>query len=159
MPSLHVRQGRPSDNLDALSVKRAAIREAATDSYTPAQIAAWAPGLADLDGDEAALDSDDFYVPVAELGDAVVGDAVFDVDGGALLALYVQPGQRGTGVGSRLLGRIESTARTNGTATLALLASKNAVGFYEDQGYERDGTVTKTFDDESLPFVRMEKEL
>lgn len=159
MPSVTVRQGEPSDNLDILSVMRSAIRDDAGGSYSADQVAAWAPGVKDLDGYEAALGSDDFLVLVAELGDATVGFAILNVETGSLLSLYVQPGQRGTGIGSRLLGQIESSARMNGTRTLNLLAARNAVGFYEDQGYERVRTVERDFDDETLEFVEMETTL
>lgn len=159
MPSVTVRQAAASDNLDVLSVKRAAIRDDGGESYSAEQVAAWSPGIDELDEFESALGSDQYLVLVAEVGDAVAGFGVLDVDGGSLLSLYIQPRHRGTGIGSTLLGQIETTAKFDGTTTLDLLAARNAVGFYEARGYERTGAVEREIDGETLTFVGMEKRL
>jgi len=159
MASVSVRQARATDNLDVMSVKRAAIQAGADESYSAQQVAAWTPGTDQLRDYEATLEDEGLLVLVAEIGSAVVGFAILDVESGALLALYVQPRQRGTGIGSTLLGHVETSACMNGADTVALLASRNAVGFYERQGYERVETVERDIDGESIPFVSMEKPL
>jgi putative acetyltransferase len=159
MASVSVRQATATDNLDVMSVKRAAIREGADESYSAEQVAAWTPGTDELHDYEATLEDEALLVLVAEIGSAVVGFAILDVDSGALLALYIQPGQRGTGIGSTLLGHVETSAHMNGADTVALLASRNAVGFYERHGYERVETVEREIGGESIPFVSMETDL
>lgn len=159
MTSVTVRQAVPEDDLDVLSVTRAAIREDAGDAYSPAQVAAWAPGIAELDDYESALRRETYLVLVAEVDDAVVGYAVLNVAEGSLLSLYIRPGRDGAGIGSTLLGHIESSARMSGVESLDLLASRNAVGFYEANGYERRGTVDREIHGETLTFVRMETDL
>lgn len=159
MPSVTVRQAATTDNVDVVAVKRDAIRDGAGDAYSAAQVAAWTPGEAELADYETALDDDRYLVLVAEVDERVVGFGVLNVENGSLLALYIEPERRGTGIGSTLLGHIESSARMNGADALDLLASRNAVGFYEDSGYERDGTVRREIDGETLEFVAMEKEL
>lgn len=159
MAPVSVRQARATDDLDVVSVKRAAIEASAGESYSADQVAAWTPGNEELDDYGEALESSQYLVLVAEIGDAVVGFGVLDVASGSLLALYIQPRQRGTGIGSTLLGHVETSASMNGADALDLLASRNAVGFYERQGYERAGAVERDIDGESLTFVRMEKSL
>lgn len=159
MQPVRVRQATATDNLDVVSVKRAAIRAEAGDAYSAEQIAAWTPGAAEFEDYEAALGSDQYLVLVAENDEQVVGFGVLDVESGSLLALYIEPDERGTGIGSTLLGHIETSARMNGADTLDLLASRNAVGFYEDNGYERSRTVEREIDGECLEFVAMAAEL
>lgn len=159
MPPVTVRQARAADDLDVVSVKRAAIEADAGATYSADQVAAWSPGNAELEDYGTALEDDRFLILVAELGDAVVGFGVLNVESGALLALYVQPRLRGTGIGSTLLAHIEGSAQMNGAITLDLLAATNAVTFYDDHGYERTGTVEREIDGESLDFVAMAKEL
>jgi putative acetyltransferase len=159
MSSVTVRQATTTDNLDVVSVKRAAIRADGRDSYSADQVAAWAPDADELDNYEQALGDDTYHVLVAESAEEIVGFGVLNVETGALLALYIQPDQRGTGIGSRLLGQIETTAKLNGADTLDLLASRNAVSFYAEQGYELGETVERDIDGETLTFVAMETAL
>jgi putative acetyltransferase len=159
MASVSIRQASADDNLDVMSVKRAAIQDGADERYSAEQVAAWTPGTEELHDYEATLEDEGFLVLVAEIGSAVVGFAILDVESGALLALYIQPGQRGTGIGSTLLGHVETSASMNGADTVALLASHNAVGFYERHGYERVETVEREIGGETMPFVSMEKGL
>jgi ribosomal protein S18 acetylase RimI-like enzyme len=159
MHSVTVRQARPHDDVDLLSVAEAAIRDGASDTYSPAEVAAWAPDLAAVGEYESALEDDAYLVLVAERGDELVGYGVLQVDHGSLLALYVDPTAGDGGIGSTLLGNIETSARFSGAATLDLLAARNSVGFYERMGYERGDTVERDIDGESLAFVEMSKSL
>jgi ribosomal protein S18 acetylase RimI-like enzyme len=159
MPGVSVRQATAADDLDVVSVKRAAIRDGTGDAYAAEQVAAWAPGDEEREDYAAAVESDRYMVLVAEIGEDVVGFGVLNVEDGSLLALYIEPARRGTGIGSTLLGHIETSASMYGADSLDLLASHNAVGFYADQGYEQSGTVERDIDGESLEFVKMEKAL
>ena len=159
MPSVSVRQARATDNLDVMTVKRAAIQDGAGEDYSADQVAAWTPGTDELHDYEAALESEKFLVLVAEIGEAVVGFAVLNLESGSLLSLYIQPGQRGTGIGSTLLGHVETSAAMNGADTLDLLASRNAVSFYESHGYEQLERVEREIDGETIPFVSMATDL
>lgn len=159
VPDLTVRQGRPDDDVALVTVKGDAIEAGADDRYTAAEVAAWSPDVETIAGYGQALESDRYLVLVAELDGEVVGYGVVNVEGGTLPALYVDPDHRDAGIGSTLLGHIETSAAFSGVATLELLASQNAVGFYESLGYERGEEIERVVHDESLTFVAMAKSL
>lgn len=59
------------------------------------------------------------------------GSAVF------VVTLWVVPEKRGAGAGGALVERLESTARQAGVRRIWLLSTVEAVGFYENRGYEQ----------------------
>lgn len=95
------------------------------------------------------------------------GDVRFDppeyisepADGG-VRAVYVDPEFARRGVGTALLERLEREARERDLDTLGLLASVNAVPFYERNGYDRVTETTFEFGDGvEGPAVEMRTEL
>ena len=93
---------------------------------------------------------DDYETYVAERDGRVVGFAgvmhglsyVYDPPYARLLALVVEPGERGRGTGAALVAAAERWAREHGAAQLHLttaLRREGAHRFYERLGYERTG--------------------
>jgi GNAT superfamily N-acetyltransferase len=92
-------------------------------------------------------------VIVAEEAGVVVGFGSIEVGAAEQVRwLYVVPGRRGSGVGSEILGRLESVGREAGLESIRLHAALGAVGFYrrngyreavsnEEVGYDHDGVV------------------
>jgi len=158
MQTVTVREGRPGDDIELVSVKQAAIA-AADEAYTPRELDAWMPGVAELGDYGSAIESDRYLVLVAETGGETAGYGILDVERGALLALYVDPAKRDSGIGSTLLGQIETSAQFQGAQTLELLASQNAIGFYEGLGYEKSAVIERELEGETLAFVKMTKSL
>jgi GNAT superfamily N-acetyltransferase len=80
-----------------------------------------------------------FYVALLEGGEAVAGGGVRglgDGDGaGEVKRMYVAPPRRGEGLGRRLLGELEATARDAGFARLRLDTFGGLAAFYESAGY------------------------
>jgi len=152
---------RPAQADDADAVRAtfdAAIEAFGPDAYDEREVAAWLPADSDpvLDG----LDSPAEVVVVAERGDSVAGVGRLHLDEGEVIAVYVHPDHARRGVGSTLLAHLEGHARAAGRSELTLVASLNAVGFYERTGYERVGAVThETSDGVELDCVEMRKEL
>jgi GNAT superfamily N-acetyltransferase len=93
---------------------------------------------------------DDYETYVAERDGRVVGFAgvmhglsyVYDPPYARLLALVVEPGERGGGIGAGLVAAAERWAREHGAGQLHLTTALHRDGahhFYERLGYERTG--------------------
>lgn len=72
---------------------------------------------------------------VATDGPAVVGCVLFDFASGRLRAMAVDPSRQRTGLGARLVHRLEREIAARGVAEVALHARTGVVGFYERLGY------------------------
>lgn len=114
------------------------------ESYSREQVEAWAVGCATADY-RSTIESTDSYCIVAEDDRGVVGfgtlapDAPDDYDPAVdveVTAVYVHPAVAREGVGTVLYEELETTARDCGFGSLGLTASRNAVPFYAELGYE-----------------------
>lgn len=78
---------------------------------------------------------------VAERGEQIVATGRLFASGvvGQVGRMAVRASERGTGVGARLLRRLEIEARRLGLHRVELHAQLNAVGFYDRQGYRPQG--------------------
>jgi putative acetyltransferase len=138
-----VREAVTGDATQIRDVHLASIAEFGRQSYTDKQVTAWAH---DRDPEEYPIDSGDTYFVVAEAEAEVVGfgwmkpaaDEYFQTAvTGEITAIYVHPSVARSGVGSRLYTELETEAIRQRIDSLGLWASRNAVPFYEAQGYDR----------------------
>lgn len=157
----------------------AAVRAFGPAAYDDEQIEAW---TGDDGGDDAPTPQDDDHWIVAErhaavangdpsatdgtttsCGDegVVVGWGRIDVDAGEITGNYVHPDHARDGVGATIVAALEGYARGQGLTSVTLLASKNAIGFYETLGYASVADeVTDGADDEpALECRRLRKTL
>ena len=72
-------------------------------------------------------------VLVAELDGRLV--ATGSLDGAEILALFVDPGHQGSGLGKQLMARLENRARESGATETLLSISLPSKQFYEGLGY------------------------
>ena len=156
-----VRSGTDADRRAIHEIHVAAIRGLSSTHYGSDQIEVWAsipaPTGYDFEDDREPLF-------VAERNGSPVGFAQVDLDRQHFEKLYVRPDHARRGVASRLVERVESAARDAGLPSLTLVASLNALPFYERVGYEGVEATTKTLrtsEGESVEFpcVRMQKRL
>lgn len=140
---VEVREATPADAGAIRTVHLASIEGQAGASYDDEQVDAWAH---DRDPEEYPIGSPDAHLVVAEDDDRIVGfgwleteadDHVGGATEGEIRAIYVHPSVARRGVGSRIYEELEATARQAGIDSLGLWASRNAVTFYEAQGYRR----------------------
>ena len=130
------------DDRDAIhSVHVAAIEAGGRRAYDDLQVVAWA---ASPDPNEYVLAKDRVPCFVAERGGPVAGFAQVDLDAGHFEKLYVHPDHARRGIATTLVERVESAAVDDGVEELTVVASRNAVGFYERAGYEHEATIDKT---------------
>lgn len=163
---MEVREATSADTDRIRSVHLASVTELAARDYSPAQIEAWTEPIETATYD--AIEAGDASVVVAEAADVVGFGSVSlasregyaePVDG-EITGVYVHPDAVREGVGSRLLAALESRARTDGSHRVGLVASTNAVPFYEYHGYEQVRERTHRFGAEvEGPAVEMRKHL
>jgi putative acetyltransferase len=147
-----VRTATPDDRSRIRECHVAAIRALGPEAYDERQVAAWADKGDPVE--DYPVEDDGHYIVVAERPHAAEPATVDDSDAGVVghghlvptegevRAVYVHPEANGRGVGSAILDALESRARDLRLDDLTLWASLNAVGFYEQAGYERAGRET-----------------
>jgi len=153
-----VRPARPADADAFRATLAAAIEAFGPEAYDEREVAAWLPSDDDpvLDG----IEEPGQVVVVAEREETVAGVGRLDAEDGEVIAVYVHPDHARRGVGSTLLAHLEGHARAAGLSELTLVASLNAVDFYERTGYERVGAVShETSGGVELDCVEMRKSL
>ncbi len=154
---MQIRKAHPKDAAALHAMHVASIRDLCKSHYSPAQIAAWATGLARR-GYLKVMDLFEFFL--AEDEGRILGFCVLDVPGTELNALYVAPAAARRGVGRRLLAHAEENARREGVHSLKLKSTLNAVSFYEQRGYLQLRPTTHELPGGArLPCVEMTKKL
>lgn len=152
-----IRPLQPDDAQGIEKVHKAAIRAFGSQAYDDVQVSAWAATGSDETGwgigDLTALADDDRHAVVAEVDGDVAGFgrirlgvipdappdrllALVDQPVAEVTAVYVHPESARKGLGSKILAALETSARDTGATVIGLLAARNAVAFYESNGYE-----------------------
>jgi len=142
---MRLRDATPEDSEAIRSVHARSIRGLGPAAYSQEQVAAWAAGCESADYAEAIESADtEFLVAVTDAAVVGFGSLTLAVPSGytapaeaEITAVYVDPAVAREGVGARLCGALERRAWDAGIRRLGLTASRNAVPFYEAQGYER----------------------
>jgi putative acetyltransferase len=156
---VRIRPARPADAVPITEAHVAAIEAFGPEAYDDEEVAAWAK-RDERDSSIDGLDDPDVYVVTAERDGEVAGFGRLHLDDAEVIAVYVHPDHARAGVGSALLASLEGYARGAGLSALSLVASLNAVDFYERAGYERVQAVShETSAGVELDCVEMRKEL
>ena len=142
---MRIRDATPADAEAVRRVHADSIEGLGPEAYSQEQVEAWALGCESADYDAAIRQTDAFLV--AERDGEVVGFGSLDLEpseqdyesspDAEITGVYVHPSVVREGVGTALYGELEERARVADVDTLGLLASRNAVSFYEAMGYER----------------------
>lgn len=155
---MQVRPATPDDVERIARCHTAATRAFGPEVYDEEQVAAWV-GPEDADPDYP-VDDPEHRLVVAERAGEVAGFGDLVVPDREVTAVYVHPEHAETGVGTAVLAHLEGRAREAGLEELRLLSSLNAVGFYEQAGYERQRETThETSVGVDLSVVEMRKVL
>jgi putative acetyltransferase len=136
---MHVRDAEDDDRSAVLRAHREAVRDLDPGPYTRRQLDAWDH---ERDPGDYPLEEPETAVVVAERNGGVAGYGQLAARTGEVQAVYVHPDHGGEGVGSTLLAHLEGRAAGRGHRSVRLLASKNAVGFYEGVGYRTEDRET-----------------
>ncbi|WP_414837075.1 GNAT family N-acetyltransferase [Candidatus Nanohalococcus occultus] len=79
---------------------------------------------------------DRYHYFVALEDSEIVGVAGYQSESGTVTGIFVDPELKGSGIGSRLMDKIEEDARSEGLEEMETLASLEPVGFYKKNGYK-----------------------
>lgn len=154
---LVLREARPNDREILAGVRRASIQGVASPHYSHQEINAW---LTPAPPGPSTAGRPGLQRFVAEYRDVVIGFSAWESGTGWVRAVYVLPEWSGKGAGSALLARIEVAARTQGTQTLRLYASLNAVDFYRNRGFVSEKEIAlEMIDGTRMRSVRMVRNL
>lgn len=161
MPPAHtLRAAVPADAEAMLLVHVAAIIEHGPTVYSRKQVAAWAAKVEGTARYADAMSDPATDLVVAEANNRTVGFGELDLERGEVAAIFVDPDRGGQGIGSSILSHFEGRLTAEGFDVARLRAVLNAVGFYRQQGYERETRVTTTTTNGvELDSVWMEKPL
>jgi putative acetyltransferase len=130
--TITLRRYQSSDAAATLDIFYRAIHVTAASSYSPEQIAVWAPENIDLDGWSRKQASRNAVV--AEVSGELAGFS--DVDPhGYIDMMFVAPEHARTGVATSLMSWILVEAARLGATSLSTNASEAAKVFFEKQGF------------------------
>jgi putative acetyltransferase len=155
-PELEVRLAVPADADAVARVNERAIRLTATESYSPAQIEAWASPVS-VAGAAAMIETTITFVGL--LDGQVIGFANLVAPDGVVDYLYVDPDVGGRGVARALHAAVEAEAATRGILRLTTTASLLAAPAFTRFGYREVRRDVRAFNGESFPVVHMAKTL
>jgi putative acetyltransferase len=134
----------------------ASVEELTGDDYSEAQQQAWASVADDEEQFGKRLASE--LTLIATLQNSPVGFASLKGTG-HIDMLYVHPSAVGQGVASMLCDALEKLAGGRGAKSLTVVASDNALEFFEKRGYVPKQRNTVTVNDEWLANTTMQKTL
>jgi putative acetyltransferase len=127
-----IRPARITDTEQIASTHKTSIEALCSEHYPPENIAGWVASLSPEIYENAIKEK---VMIVAEDKDDILGLGILDLECRQIRAIYIHPRVKGTGIGRRLLLKIEEIASRNEANRLTLCATINAYGFYEHQGY------------------------
>jgi N-acetylglutamate synthase-like GNAT family acetyltransferase len=89
----------------------------------------------------------------------IIGVAGYQSESGTVAGIFVDPELKGSGIGSELMDKIETDARSEELDEMETLASLEAVGFYKKNGYKATEEKKHDIEGKDIGIKVMEKEL
>lgn len=131
----------PSEGRTFLEMHSRSVRGHGAQCYSPEVLDAWAAKFDSAAVDEFLRNPDSEIRLIAEIDGTPAGIGAIVVSKSELRACYVVPEAARRGVGTAIVREIERIARQHALAELELLASVNALPFYETLGYRPEGQI------------------
>lgn len=156
--TIQIRLARVEDIPAIIDLQSLCLRVLNSREYTQRQVESLVVGQArcrkDLFHDEIV------FVAVSEGDRQIVGFASLQIETPHVGSMFVHPSMTRKGLGSQLLGAVETAGQEKGYPELSVLSSLMAVAFYEKNGFKRVGN--SGFYSESgvwIPCVLLRKKL
>lgn len=129
---MKVRRYRPEDEVEPLISK--SVEDIEPEHYSEEQQRHLEEVIPEMNLEFAEKDRYNYFVAVED--DEIVGVAGYQSESGTVAGIFVDPDFKGSGIGSKLMDRIEEDARSEGLEKIETLASLEAVDFYKKNGYQ-----------------------
>jgi putative acetyltransferase len=137
---IECRAARSKDAKDMITVQFKAVQSISKENYAKQVLSAWSPKPSSqrIQWMAAYIENDNVRCYVAtNRKSKVLGVAIYLIAEQCVKSLYVDPKHSGTGIGTRLLSRIEQFADRKAADKLHLKASINSISFYKNMGYRK----------------------
>ena len=161
-PKISVREAEGGDAEGIAAVHHAAVHNAGGETYPPDALNHWSGPLNQqrIDDWHRRIQDDAEPFVVAESEGTIIGFGSILPQSGRLRGTYVKPEHERTGIGRKLLARLEEIAADSGLERLQVDSSLNAGSFYTARGYELLEQTTHQLEDGfKIACLRMSKAL
>lgn len=151
-----IRRMSPGDAASMHRIHTQAVTAVCAEFVEPAAVAAWLHGrTAEKYVEAADTGGETFWITALEDG-SVVGFASWRQDD--LISLFVDPAHHGRGVGHALFEACEKDAAENGHALRRLIATLNAVSYYEARGFHQVRESYRVKQGQRIPHIEMARD-
>lgn len=152
-----VRRMSSEDAQDMHRIHTEAVTGVCAAFVEPAAVAAWLHGrTAEKYVEAADTGGETFWIAALEDG-SVIGFASWRRD--ELVSLFVDPAHHDRGVGQALFEACEKDAAENGHALRRLIATLNAVSYYEARGFRQVRESYRVKQGQRIPHIEMTRDL
>ena len=153
---LTIRKAIESDTQVIYDLRKRAIVEKCSGSYSEEQLSLWTQGEVSEGFTQDVVST--FYV--SEIDDQVIGSGKLNTETGMVDAIFVEPDFFGRGAAKQMLAFLEELAKQHVLQTLNLDSTLNAAPFYRSCGFVGDSLSTyHSPRGISLDCIPMEKQL
>jgi putative acetyltransferase len=131
-----IRRASPADIPTLWEVRTLAIREGCRDFYGAEDVERWASVPMPVEFPAIVADTEFFVVSDAA---RIAGFGFLDLSKSEIGGMFVHPDFQGLGLGRRLLGTLDTTAKQSSLSSLSLISTLNAELFYAASGFHAQG--------------------
>ena len=150
---MKIRPAKPGDGSALHQLFQRSVSALAAQAYSAAQIDAWLSRL-DSERFEHRILQTPFFVAEGADGE-MLGFSALNGDSRELEYVYVDPAFARQGVGALLVAEAAKSAKALDLDSIFVVASLNAVPFYERIGFKRDKFLVRVIEGVQLGCVRM----
>jgi len=150
-----IRPYQPEDEIQLLI--RRAVEDVKPEHYSREQQDHLEEVIPDMNLVFAEKDRYTYFVAVED--GEIVGVAGYQNENGTVAGIFVDPEMKGSGIGSKLMNKLEEDARSEGLEEIETLASLEAVAFYKKNGYKTVEKRKQDIEGKDIGIKVMKKEL
>ena len=152
---MNVRALETGDDIEDLI--RRSVSDVKPSSYTEEQQRHLEAVIPEMNLDFAGKERYRYFV--AEGKNGIDGVAGYQKQSGSLAGIFVDPELKESGIGSRLMKKLENDARSLGLEQMETLASLEAVEFYRKNGYTVEESKKQDIEGKEIGVKVMTKDL